>query len=390
MMNDTLKNKALLLLTISALILTQFFSCKKKEVTPDVQEGNVTFYFNGRVDDTLLIIEAGKNNYYMYSDVNYDNIFSTYIFSGMFAKENSSSSPNSIKISLIDADTTVNGYPSHINSYIAGYYNYYNTKDISINSYRMKVFAVPSLSPITASYQYSINSSFISNAPNFTYTLSPGNYTLSQYFYNYQDSCYSVLTNTFYLSPTDSFYAYYRYTVYTNSTLPTVTYSIYTNILTPYTYTFNFGDGAQTVTSNTYLVHSYSPYNWYTPILTAQSNNGKIWTFQNNLYLSSSKPNCSGNYYYQFSPNLVGLMTPFSKIIITYVDENKVLYRSDINQQPPTSFFQIQSISEYKINEKNQKTKMIVANLKVRVYSPANPNVFKDISGKAVFAVAYF
>jgi hypothetical protein len=186
MMNNTLKNKALLLLTISALILTQFFSCKKKEVTPDVQQGNVTFYFNGRVDDTLLIIEAGKNNYYMYSDVNYDKPFSTYIFSGMFAKETSSSSPNSIKISLIDADTTVNGYPSHINSYIAGYYNYYNTTDISINSYRMKVFAVPSSSPITASYQYSINSNFISNAPNFTYILNPGNYTLSQYFYNYQ------------------------------------------------------------------------------------------------------------------------------------------------------------------------------------------------------------
>lgn len=33
---------------------------------------------------------------------------------------------------------------------------------------------------------------------------------------------------------------------------------------------------------------------------------------------------------------------------------------------------------------------MIVANLKVRVFSTANPNDFKDISGKAVFAVAYF
>lgn len=83
-------------------------------------------------------------------------------------------------------------------------------------------------------------------------------------------------------------------------------------------------------------------------------------------------------------------MVKYGRFKTTYIDENKVLYRSDINQQPPTSFFQIQSISEYKLNEKNQKTKMIVANLKVRVYSPANPNVFKDISGKAVFAVAYF
>lgn len=390
-MMSVLKNNVLLFLTISVLMFAQFFSCKKKEINPDVQESQVIFYFKGMVDDAPLILEAGKNDYYMYSDIIYDYTFSSYIFSGKFSSENSSKNSQSLEINIIDADSSSpTSYSSHISSFIPGDYNYYYLDSFNniINSYLLRVFPVSSASPIVASYQYSINNNFVSNAPNFTYTLTTGNYSLTQVFYNIFDSCSSVLTNTFYLSPTDSFYAYFRYTAYTYSALPTVTFTLFSNMPTSYTYTFDFGDGSNTVTTNTYLVHSYQPYQNYSPTFISKSNNGKEWVFKNNLNFNNI--NCSGNYYYKISPLTTSKIPPYSKIIINYTDENRILYKSNLYYQPATSYFKIESISEYKLNEKNQKTKMIVANLKVRVFSTANPNDFKDISGKAVFAVAYF
>ena len=372
-------------------MFAQFFSCKKKEINPDVQESQVIFYFKGMVDDAPLILEAGKNDYYMYSDIIYDYTFSSYIFSGKFSSKNSSNNSQSLEINIIDADSSSpTSYSSHISSFIPGDYNYYYLDSFNniINSYLLRVFPVSSASPIVASYQYSINNNFVSNAPNFTYTLTTGNYSLTQVFNNIFDSCSSVLTNTFYLSPTDSFYAYFRYTAYTYSALPTVTFTLFSNMPTSYTYTFDFGDGSNTVTTNTYLVHSYQPYQNYSPTFISKSNNGKEWVFKNNLNFNNI--NCSGNYYYKISPLTTSKIPPYSKIIINYTDENRILYKSNLYYQPATSYFKIESISEYKLNEKNQKTKMIVANLKVRVFSTANPNDFKDISGKAVFAVAYF
>jgi len=95
-----------------------------------------------------------------------------------------------------------------------------------------------------------------------------------------------------------------------------------------------------------------------------------------------------GNYYYNFQP-IYGNPSPNSKIIITYRDENNILYSSQVASQPPNSFFTIQEISEYAVNENNQKTKKIKAQMKVRVYNPSDVSQYKDITGEAVFAVGY-
>ncbi|GAB4207296.1 MAG: hypothetical protein Fur0023_18000 [Bacteroidia bacterium] len=381
-----LHHRQLFLIAITTILFTH---CKKKNVDepiPNITNENVVFYFDGTISGNPVKWQAGIDNYYMFSDIQYETTLSTYLFIGEFKKNNCSPCLNTLKIKISD-DTILNpSSPSHIYNLNVGTYNYLSSSDSSITQYTINVSAVPVFSA-TPAYQYSLNNTAISNIANFSYTLTPGTYTLTQDYYNITDSCGNSLSNVLNLTATDDFYAYYKYNI--NSFSQTVTYTIYTNMPTSNTFTFDFGDASQTTTTNTVLTHAYPPgFAIYQPELTAKSNNGKIWTFKNNISVALSNTDCLGNYFY----NIVSQKNaspPFSKIIIEYTDQNGQTYTSQINTQPPTYKFQITKIEEYIKNSNNQPTKKITANFQARVFNTSNPSLFKDIQGNVIFAVAY-
>jgi len=387
-MNFLQKKHSYFFLLLPLIVMFSFLSCKKKkfENLPNIQEGTVVFYFHGTVSSQSLSLESGKNSCYMYSDVQYYSAFSSFVFSGAFKSTTCSVCPNSLKIEMVDTYSASPSSSSNIQYFTQGTYSFYDIAAPSVSSYQMKVFCVPTLCLAPVSCTYNLNGNAISTASVFTYTVPLGTHTLTQYFKNNFSSCTNSLSNTFNLTPTDSFYAYYKYAVYSFSS--TVGFSLFTNLPTSNSFTLDYGDTSVAISTSTYLIHYYPTNGWYSPTLYAKSNSGKLWVFTNNISTNIANQECLGNYYYNFQP-IYGNPSPNSKIIITYRDENNILYSSQVASQPPNSFFTIQEISEYAVNENNQKTKKIKAQMKVRVYNPSDVSQYKDITGEAVFAVGY-
>ena len=77
----------------------------------------------------------------------------------------------------------------------------------------------------------------------------------------------------------------------------------------------------------------------------------------------------------------------FSKILITYVSKDGIEYRSDRFSQPESSFFTIESLESYSINEFQQATAKLDAKFQVVLYSEAGDGVLMD-QGEATIGVA--
>lgn len=374
-------------------MLFLLLSCKKKDINsniPEITSGNVEFYFNGKINNQPTIIEAGKNDYYMYSSYIYDTNINTYIFEGLFKPTNCTNCTNTLKISITDDTVLSNNSSSHINNLVPGNYQFlYSDTSISMPNLSMNIYAVP-IPSVSTSYQYILDGINIGNTSNVTnYTISPYTHTLTCLMDNYTDSCYNnSLTNILSFTPNDNFYAFFNYSVNTLSN--TVTFTINTNPPTTNSYTLFFGDSIFSISSNTIITHYYpNPNTVYTAKLIAKSNNNKIWTFQNYITLNPNLARCLPNYYYNFISSITSTYTPFSKIKIEYISSNNQLYSSKLNLQPSTSYFNITSIQNYKNNEQNQPTKKISAQFKCRLFNISNINDYVDIEGTVVFAVAY-
>lgn len=381
--------KKIFLLSFIILLI----ACRKKDISsnvPEVTSGNTEFYFSGKINNQTTLIEAGKDDYYMFSSVDYDNTIQTYLFSGHFKKTTCSSCPNSLKIIITDDTIIPNTSPSHIYNLTSGSYSYLYSDSVSVvNNLVMNIYAVPIYSAST-SYQYILDGNSIGNTSNITnYSLSPSSHTLTCIMNNYTDSCLNnALTNILNFNSGDNFYAYFNYSVNTLSN--TVTFTINAQPSTVNSYTIYFGDSVFSVSSNTVQAHYYSnPNQIYLAKLVAKSNNGKIWTFQNFVTLNPVLSNCLPNYYYNFTSTTSTAYTPFSKIKIEYTSSDNKVYSSKIDFQPSSSYFTINSIQNYKNNEQNLPVKKVTAQLKCRLFNISNPADFIDIEGNCVFAVAY-
>ncbi len=374
-------------------ILFFLLSCKKKDINsniPEITSGNVEFYFNGKINNQSTIIEAGKNDYYMYSSINYDSNIQTYLFTGEFKPTTCNICTNTLKISITDDTIMSNNSPSHINQLVTGNYQYlYSDSSTSLTNFSMNIFAVP-IPSTSVSYQYFLDGNPIGNTANITnYTISPSTHTLSCVMNNYTDSCLNNnLTNILNFNNSDYFYAYFTYSINTLSN--TATFTINTFPSTTNSYTLQFGDSIFSISTNTIQTHYYSNSNQtYLAKLITKSNNNKIWTFQNYIAFNNSLINCLPNYYYNFNTTSSVTYTPFSKIKIEYTSPDNKTYSSKANTQPSFAYFTITSIQNYKYNEQNLPTKKISAQFKCRLFNISNINDYVDIEGTVVFAVAY-
>ncbi|GAB4203602.1 MAG: hypothetical protein Fur0023_10610 [Bacteroidia bacterium] len=374
--------KSIFILSAWILIMLMFVTCRKKTIKDYIDNSNTNpvFYINGTVNNQSLNISAGNNDYILLSNYQYDNNIKTYIFSGMFQKNNCTDCKNSIKIKIADDTIIPPGNLSHIQNLIPKIYNF--AQDSSINFSYLNAYSSDAFSGYASYY---LNNNKISSNVYFTnYFILPGDYQLKLKIYQPTMGCNDSLENTFHLNKLDDFYATYKYTKYGTS----VTFTILCNNPAPTTFTIDFGDGQTTVTSNTFITHTYDTSFQFTPLivkLSAQSPKNKLCEFVNVIRLSGL---CSANYYYTIK-SFWTTYSYYSKITIEYTDENGHFYSSSYAEQPQNNYFEILEISDYQKNDKNQNTKKIKARFKVRVFDLNDSNIYKDISAETVFAVAY-
>lgn len=376
--------KKILLLFTPLFLLT--IACRKRTIKEyiNTEQNSVQFYLNAHIIGMSenINIQAGNNNYYMYSNFNFNNTLNTFEYYGIFKKNTCTQSicPNSIKISFIDSKNKNSSNTSIPDSLFTGNYQYalYN----SIHHYVLNTAITNPNMSFYSYYLNNINTTSNQNIQNMN--LTPGIYTLTLLSGN-NPGCSDSLSNILNLSATDNFYACYSYTPLTYNN---ITFNIISNTSSTPSYTINFGDSTYATSSNNNITHTFSnPYQTYLVTLMAQNpNTGKIITFKNKISPLSSA--CINNFNYTLQA-IWNLPNYFNKLSIEYTDNQGIIYSSAIQNQPQSSYFQIIEISDYQNNELSLPTKKIKANFKVRVFSINNPLQSLDIEGETTFAIAY-
>src|SRR5688572_26384831 len=111
-----------------------FSACKKKEL-PEAEPGNdPQFYFRADVNGTPVTLEAGVNDYYMYSSYWQNATNGCYGFGAQLKKSNCSTCSNSIKIEINDRKNSTMSGPSFADSaFVPTCYPYYTAAPATIS-----------------------------------------------------------------------------------------------------------------------------------------------------------------------------------------------------------------------------------------------------------------
>jgi L-rhamnose mutarotase len=372
-------------------------SCKKDKIkisASDFSENEVLFYFYGKINQTDIQIEAGKNNYYLFTSKKYDNQIQTHLFEGTFGKLNCPECPNSLKVIILDDTLKPSNSVSNIQNIFPGNFNYYYHNDSTIIKSNVHGYHTDSLLP-TNSYTFYINGNPVSFQSSFTHTLTHHNsynntFSVTLKKFNSDENCTSLLTNTY--SVNSSFFYCTLKTKFNNNWM---TYEIASNKNSPVNYTLYLGNSQFTVFPNvtnslsvSYLYPSYIFTTDIYPSVIAQDQQGNISSYTTHIKPFANPPsNCVANFIYDITPVYAKIIK--NKIIIKWKDENGDEFSSLLEPQPSNSYFKIHEISEYVKNENGLPTKKIKASLFVRLYKTTDSSIWKDIQGQLSFAVAY-
>lgn len=355
-------------------------TCKKEKLQPSNTAGPVVFYFKGNVNSMPVNIQAGINNYYMYSSYTQD-VNNVYNFSGSLHQVSCTNCPNSIQFIINDYKATLPGNPATIDSsLVKGYYSYLTPSGGVPTSY--SVSFTPRADSVT-SYNWNFGDGATSTQTNPThiYTRS-GNYTVTL---KVNNTCNDSITNPVNIGTPEATMTA-KITVLSDSSGNNVyLQGSATGGTPPYTYTWNLGDS--TTASNSLVYHHYISSGVHQVSLTITDSTGlKNWTnLDTNTYGSSA--NCIVNFSSVITP------TPnpdaFSNVTVLYTDGNGDTYSSaNVSTQPATTNFQVTSVSSYQNNENGQTTKMLHITFNCQL-KDGSGNPMNIANGDAIIAVAY-
>lgn len=384
--------KIILLICISAVFVT----CKKEVLTPSSTVGQPVFSFTGTIGTNSLNLQAGVNNYYMYSSYNQNpagiNLV-VYSFTGNL--QNTGTPNNSISITL--NDYRLSSYnasvASHLDSCITPAAYYYNIPGGN------PIWDSVTFKPLVhdgqpSSYTYNFGDGSTTTAlnespvphiykilKNYTPTLSAitnnGNPTVSKSL----NLTKQVASNPLIIdsvSYTDSSYPYH-----------TVSFKAYTTG-SPVGYVWIFGDGDTVLSTYASTSHSYTAVVAHTYSVTVgvidQSRDTARYDFtlvDSNL----SSPPCRINYFTTIkpAPNPLSL----SNVTVNYTDGKGNQYTSNNALQPNSSTFQVTSVSGYQNNMYNQPTEMLTVKFNCTLYPLLGGTPISATNCIATIAVAY-
>ncbi len=348
--------KNIVFIVIAATI---YYTCKKEHLQQEtVVNGTPLFYFSGTVNNAYFNIQAGTNNYYMYSSyaVDSNNLLN---FTGTLAPIGCNSCGGSIKIAINDYKVESNASAASLDT---GSYIYLAPTGGVSTSY--SVTFTPGIgagTPKTYAYKFGDGSLYLGSAGSQTHIYShPGIYTPALAVTFSDNAVDSIKTTTSQGGPVPAFTN--ALTVYSsNPSNNDITFLDSINGSSgPYSVLWNFGDG-QTANSNYItgldtMTHHYTlpgEYNAFAKV--TDINNAVVYSYIHCTAKDSpsySPPDYILNLTLGSSP--IANLKAFSNINITYTDATGNAYTSAKAIQPLSSYFQILSASNYQFNENNQ------------------------------------
>jgi len=382
-------------LVFALFVISLFaFSCKKEHV-PTSTTGTPEFYFNGTIAGITTSLNAGVNNYYMYSSYTQD---SNNVYNFIGDLKPTTSNPNSIQIQINDYKISAVNATVNIDS------------SLTIGNY---LYCVPGTVTTTSTtvYEVQFNSSF-ANGTAQTYNWDFGDNTTSSQanpmhtysqlgYYNVclnitgTNSCSNSICDTVNLSsPT----AYACHTTISSTLLPYngVNFGSTVTGFPPSNYLWNFGDSTAThdTTGSTTIVHYYNSPGIYQVSLRVTDTMGNLSIARYNVATVSVSPTCLTNYSVSTVQAVTTTTTTnnnslgLGNVIVTWTDATGNVYTSKNIAQPAISGFQIISVDNYSNNANNQRTKKLHVKFSCWVYNNGHPPI-QITNADAVIAVAY-
>jgi PKD repeat protein len=371
--------KALKVLWIIILIACVYSCNKKKYPEPIIIENASVYYSRLTIDNTPFELKAGVNGYYMYSSYQLDSN-SLYGFVGELKKRDCSNCNNSLKIQINDYKLTTSNSAFDIDSSIS-IRRYPILAGIPAPKYYMQ-FITPNTN--VASYNWKFGDGTESNSQNPIKEYSEhGKYTV----------CLTTTASTTgYVSSvcnkenvgSDPFSVTIAASGFSGNSI--TFYSDISGGKTPnqYRYLWNFGDGSSSEQNSSIVNYAYRGS--YAVTLRVIDNYGDTayaaYNAKTQTDQSSSVTNYTVSNAYKITPP-----APLSKIIITWTDENGVVYTSNDISQPSSSSFEITSVSNNENNELLQPTKKITAKFNCKLYNGTKSITINN--AEVVICVAY-
>ncbi|MGZ3919441.1 MAG: hypothetical protein ACXVO9_03290 [Bacteroidia bacterium] len=358
--------------------------CKKNNLPPaEENKSEPVFYFKGNVNGAPVALQAGVNNYFMYSS-HYQQANNVYVYKGEM-KQSLCNGTCGYGITLLINDYKVSQPDEPMKPDSGLYVGHYQLNDGSPDPVTYSGSFTPLFTDAGTTYSWWYSDGVILSG------LQGG----SRYFNAGQT--YSVALSVTRNNATQTHTNEFRVGnplqtnvgAYCNWTTTPTTYSF-----VPYlsstagngiTYNWDFGD-ASPATANSVPVHAYYYGSKYfrARLRLTNSNNDTCYSYYQ-VPVSVTTPTIHANFNSVFNPvpNVLGL----SSITLLVTDPSGTIYSTESINQSVGNNIQIVSVEDYKNNSANEPTKKLKITFNCVVKNGAD--VLNITNGEAVIAVSY-
>lgn len=363
------------------IVFTCLLICSCKKEYPDVISNETpVFYFNGNINGSAVNIQAGINDYYMYSSFVQD-ANKVYNFFGDLKQTNCTSCTNRIQFQINDYKTTVPNGSVVVDSSLMVKYYPIEVPGGTPNGYSVffspRIFSADSVQ----NYLWDFGDGSTSSVSNTLHTYSnSGTYNVGLAMI-YSNGCTSSVYNSVKVKNINT----QCMVNITGNTMihagdSVVLSALFGPACSSISYSWSNGGGANTITVMPTVTTSYS-------VVACCTSSSCCDTAAVTVTVVPPSQPCLSNFDF-YIDTLNGANTfGLSNITIRWTDNTGTTYTSNNAAQPGDSYFQIASVENYSNNEMGQRTKKLHVKFKCKVFSGSNSLQINN--GEAVIAVAY-
>ncbi len=372
-------------ITFLTLVLAVFYSCREKKLPEDIiEENKPVFTVSANIGGIPINMQAGTNNYYLYSNYNVGANNAPTQFVGALKQNNCTVCPNSLEIQFVNNYAFGNLGANYIDSVLKVSSAYNFAKDnLNTMTYNVSFKATPriSLGGVITAYLWDFGdgtTSALAN-PNHTYA-SAGVYDVSlTLFSNVFGS--NKVTNQLKVGLTGNISTTKIVKDFWLSNNKLKFFHTNTGVA-PFQYFWNFGDGS---TSNAFEpTHQYvgAPALYKVKLLVIDANADTAYSEYN------TKMDAATGILSNFVVDaIVANPLKTSNIVVNWTDANGITYTSNHSSQPNASNFEVVTIENFDVNENGQATKKVRVKFNCIVYNGSQSLIITNAD--VVLAIAY-